>query len=59
MSPKNIGRYEITKKKLAQQFVTDDIETLSLNNFEKWLNQRAQRLSDAGNEFLNELKGDM
>ena len=57
-SPMNyIERYEITTQKLAQQLVTDNIETLSLTNFEKWLNQRAQRLADAGNEFLNELKG--
>jgi len=59
-SPMNyIARYGITKAKLAQQFVTADIESLSASNYESWLNGRAQRLADAGNAFLNELGGDL
>ena len=52
-----ILKYGITKEKLSQQFVTGDIESMSVDNYMKWLNERASRLVEAGNEFLSELRG--
>ncbi len=54
-----ILKYGITKEKLSQQFVTGDIESMSVDNYMKWLNERASRLVEAGNEFLSELRGDL
>ncbi|MBM4429884.1 MAG: DUF262 domain-containing protein [Chloroflexi bacterium] len=52
-----IQRYGITAEKLAQQYIEDGVVKLSVSNFEDWLNRRAQTLADAGNAFLDELKG--
>lgn len=52
-----IQRYGITAEKLAQQYIEEGVNILSVNDFEDWLNKRAQRLVDAGNAFLDELKG--
>lgn len=51
-----IERYGITPEKLAQQFIEGAITTISVSGYEDWLNRRAQRLADAGNAFLEELK---
>jgi len=56
---KYIEKYEITPKKLAQQFIDGEIESMSIENYEKWLGKRASRLTEVGNEFLNELRGDL
>jgi hypothetical protein len=52
-----IQRYGITAEKLAQQYIEDGVIKLSVNDFERWVNKRAQTLADAGNAFLDELKG--
>ena len=52
-----IQRYDITAEKLAQQYIEESVIKLSVNDFEGWLNKRAQTLADAGNAFLDELKG--
>lgn len=51
-----IQRYGITPGKLTQQFIDGDITAVSVAGYEAWLNKRAQRLADAGNAFLDELK---
>jgi hypothetical protein len=51
-----IEKYGISKEKLSEQFVLGDIESLSIANYDQWLNQRAQRLADEGNAFLGELR---
>ena len=51
-----IQRYGITAEKLAQQHIEESVIKLSVNDFEGWLNKRAQTLADAGNAFLDELK---
>lgn len=54
-----IRRYNITREKLGQQFIDEDITSVGIEGFEAWLQQRAQHLADAGNAFLVELKGDL
>lgn len=54
-----IQRYNIGKEKLEQQFINTDITNLTIADYESWLNQRAQRLTEASNRFLNELKGNL
>lgn len=54
-----IHRYQISRDKLEQQYVFDDITTSSAGQYEAWLLKRASALAEAGNEFLDELKGDM
>lgn len=51
-----IQRYEISAQKLAQQYVSEEDMALPITGFQSWLNVRAQKLTDAGNEFLNSLK---
>ena len=53
-----IRRYEITPQKLKQQFIEEDVATMLVTKkeFEDWLDTRAQRLADAGNAFLDQLK---
>ena len=50
-----IAKYKITDEKLGQQFVDASSLSLSPDGYKNWLHQRAQRLADAGNEFLAEL----
>jgi hypothetical protein len=54
-----IQRYDIGREKLMQQFIEENITTISVTNYEDWLNKRASKLADAGNAFLNELKGEL
>jgi hypothetical protein len=54
-----IQRYKISQDKLSQQFIFDDITSTSAGQYETWLLKRAQTLAEAGNKFLNELKGDL
>jgi hypothetical protein len=53
-----IQKYKITGEKLAQQFIEPEIRSTSVADYEQWLNERAQRLADAGNSFLGKLIGD-
>lgn len=50
-----IARYSIAREKLQQQFISEDITTIGVTGFVKWLNERAERLAKAGNEFLSDL----
>lgn len=51
-----IGSYKITPRKLAQQFIQDDIRNITHAQYENWVHARAQRLADEGNAFLAVLK---
>jgi len=53
-----IERYEITLEKRKQQYIDKEIATMDVKQFPDWLDSRAQKLADAGNKWLNELKGD-
>jgi hypothetical protein len=48
-------RYGITAEKLTQQYASGDIDSMSVQNYPAWLNTRANRLAEAGNELLREL----
>jgi hypothetical protein len=54
-----IKRYKISQDKLAQQFIGEDITQLAVENYEKWLGNRAKVLADAGNNFLVSLGKDV
>jgi hypothetical protein len=54
-----IQRYRITSEKLAQQFIKEDITQLTVENYDNWLHTRAQRLAQAGNDFLATLGRDV
>ncbi len=47
-----VKRYKIGQDKLTQQFIGEDITQVSVEYYEKWLNNRAKTLADAGNAFL-------
>lgn len=56
-SPMNyIARYEITEDKLKQQYISPDIVSLPLEKYLDWVNARANKLAEIGNQYLNELK---
>ena len=52
---KYIPKYGITSDKLEAQFI-DDITKVSIADYEKWLNARAQLLADATNSYLDDLR---
>ena len=54
-----IRRYVVTSEKLAQQLIGDDIVSVEVDQYEEWLQRRAERLAEAGNVFLDTLKGDL
>lgn len=51
-----VQKYKISKEKLEQQYILEDVTQTTIAGYEKWLNQRAQRLAQAANDFLNALK---
>ncbi len=54
-----IQKYKITKQKLAQQFIDEEITNVSITDYDTWLTKRSERLAAASNAFLNQLKGDV
>ena len=54
-----IPKYKITPKKLAQQFISTNINKTTVKEYPEWLNQRAESLAKAGNSFLEKLRGDI
>jgi hypothetical protein len=52
-----IQKYIITRQKLAQQFIDEEITKVNIADYENWLIKRAERLAVASNEFLSQLKG--
>ena len=54
-----ISRYKISQAKLEQQYIFEDITTTSSGQYDAWLQKRAQTLAEAGNAFLDGLKGDL
>ncbi|QIN81580.1 DUF262 domain-containing protein [Rubrobacter tropicus] len=51
-----IERYGIAKEKLVQQFIDPSISGTHAAAYEAWLKERADKLAQAGNAFLSELK---
>ncbi|MGH9558841.1 MAG: hypothetical protein ACRD30_06330, partial [Bryobacteraceae bacterium] len=50
-----IAIYNITERKLSQQFIDPAIISVPREGYETWLRERADRLADVGNAFLTEL----
>lgn len=50
-----ITKYRITDRKLSQQFIDTGISAVSIQNYSSWLHHRAERLAEAGNEFLADI----
>jgi len=51
-----IKKYEITPEKLAQQYISSDVQSLPISKYEQWLEDRASKLAEIGNGFLEELR---
>jgi hypothetical protein len=51
-----VERYLISEAKLGQQFISRDIRTFVISDYEEWLEHRAMELAIAGNEFLSQLR---
>jgi hypothetical protein len=54
-----IPKYRITSEKLRQQFISGQIVETSVGNYPDWLRKRAETLAAAGNQLLEELRGDL
>lgn len=54
-----IKKYQITKDKLGQQFITEEIAVLPKEKFLKFTEERAQRLATEANSYLNKLGKDI
>jgi len=52
-----IHEYEIGPDRLNQQYIDPDVDHMSVDNFPAWLQRRAERLADAANAYLENLKG--
>jgi hypothetical protein len=50
-----ITKYQITEEKLEQQFIKKDFSSVEFNQFEEWLNDRANILAEKSNEYLSKL----
>jgi hypothetical protein len=51
-----IAKYDITPDKLMQQFIDPKSISISYDEYEAWLRQRAEVLAKVGNEFLAEIR---
>lgn len=52
-----IPKYNITAKKLGQQYISKDITTTTVKQYPQWLEKRAETLAGAGNQYLDGLRG--
>jgi hypothetical protein len=50
-----IMKYNITEDKLIQQFIDPDFVNIGFNEYETWLNKRAEILAEKANEYLANL----
>jgi hypothetical protein len=54
-----IPKYNITAEKLRQQFISGQVTNTAVNQYPDWVRARSDELARAGNEFLEELRGDL
>lgn len=54
-----IPKYKITSEKLRQQFISGQVTSTTVQQYPVWVRKRAAVLADAGNELLEELRGDL
>ncbi len=54
-----VTKYGIDQEKLDQQFIDPDFTTIPTSLYAEWLGRRAERLAQAGNAFLSELRGSL
>lgn len=54
-----IRRYGVTREKLAQQWIDEDIMQVTAEQYQDWLQRRAERLAEAGNAYLQGLRGEL
>lgn len=50
------AKYDIGEDKRRQQFIDGTVDSMSRENYPRWLNARAQTLADAANVFVSELR---
>ena len=51
-----IEKYKITEEKLNDQFIDKNIKKIDFSKFEKWLDDRAEKLAQEANKYLDDLK---
>lgn len=54
-----IPKYNITAEKLRQQFISQHITGTTVQQYPDWVRKRADALACVGNEFLEELRGNL
>jgi len=54
-----IPKYKITSEKLRQQLISGKIITTTVKQYPDWVRKRADDLATAGNELLEELRGNL
>lgn len=54
-----IPKYNITADKLRQQYISGEITSTTVDQFGKWVQNRADVLAKVGNEFLESLRGNL
>lgn len=52
-----IPKYNITTKRLSQQYISADIVKTTVTAYPKWLQGRSETLAYASNEYLDKLRG--
>jgi hypothetical protein len=54
-----VPKYNITAEKLRQQLISGQITSTTVKQYPDWVKKRAVDLAKAGNELLEELRGDL
>lgn len=54
-----IPKYNITAEKLRQQYISGQITSTTVDQYGKWVRNRADELAKVGNEFLESLRGNL
>ena len=54
-----IPKYKVTAEKLRQQYISAKVTSTTIKQFPNWVLARAEELAMRGNQFLEELRGDL
>jgi hypothetical protein len=54
-----VPKYNITAEKLGQQYISAKITSTTVDQYGRWVRNRASELAKVGNEFLESLRGNL
>lgn len=54
-----IPKYRVTAEKLRQQFISGQVTNTTINQYPRWLRERAEELAVAGTRLLEDLRGNV